>query len=269
MASAARSGTVMANGARLYYEKAGAGPTALFIAGSTGDAGNFTRAADLLADEFTVVTYDRRSNSRSPRPSGWTTTSVSEQADDAAALIRELALAPVALFAASAGALIGLDLVIRHPELVRVAVLQEPLIYPLVPPELLASRHALVQEAMKAGGPRAAVEDLLRHLNDDKVLEAIPADVLARMLGNADTILTIETAFAAWQPREDDLASLRVPVVLVIARDTLPPYRHVMTWLEARLGTKAIVVNGPHGFYYYRPQDLADVVRPIFRSAPA
>jgi hypothetical protein len=87
------------------------------------------------------------------------------------------------------------------------------------------------------------------------------------MLGNADTILTIETAFAAWQPREDDLASLRVPVVLIIARGTL--YRQVMTWLEARLGTKAIVVNGPHGFYYYRPQDLADVLRPIFRSVPA
>ena len=63
-------------------------------AGSNGDAGNFTRAADLLADEFTVVTYDLRGNSRSPRPPGWTTTSVSEQADDAAALIQALGLAP-------------------------------------------------------------------------------------------------------------------------------------------------------------------------------
>ena len=48
------------NGTVLYYEKKGNGPALLFIAGSTGDAGNFTRAADLLADEFTVVTYDRR-----------------------------------------------------------------------------------------------------------------------------------------------------------------------------------------------------------------
>ena len=89
------------NGAELYYEKQGTGPAVLLIAGSTGDAGNFTRAADLLADEFTVVTYDRRGNSRSPRPSGWTTTSVAEQADDAAGLIQLLGLSPAVVFGTS------------------------------------------------------------------------------------------------------------------------------------------------------------------------
>jgi pimeloyl-ACP methyl ester carboxylesterase len=74
---------VVTNGAKLSYERQGVGQALLFIAGSTGDAGNFTRVADLLADEFTVVTYDRRGNSRSERPAGWTKTSVSEQADDA------------------------------------------------------------------------------------------------------------------------------------------------------------------------------------------
>jgi pimeloyl-ACP methyl ester carboxylesterase len=69
---------VVANTVRLYYEMCGVGPAVLFIAGSTGDAGNFTRTADLLADEFTVVTYDRRGNSRSERPAGWTTTSMPE-----------------------------------------------------------------------------------------------------------------------------------------------------------------------------------------------
>jgi hypothetical protein len=51
------------NGATLYYERQGIGAAVLFIAGSTGDAGNFTRTAELLADEFTVVTYDRRPRS--------------------------------------------------------------------------------------------------------------------------------------------------------------------------------------------------------------
>lgn len=48
---------VVTNGAKLYYEKQGVGPALLFVSGSTGDAGNFTQVADLLADEFTVVTY--------------------------------------------------------------------------------------------------------------------------------------------------------------------------------------------------------------------
>ena len=59
--------------------------------GATGDGGHFDTLADLLADEFTLITYDRRGNGRSPAPAGWTTTSAEEQADDAAALVNSLA----------------------------------------------------------------------------------------------------------------------------------------------------------------------------------
>jgi pimeloyl-ACP methyl ester carboxylesterase len=56
------------NGAELYYEVRGSGPPVLLIMGFTGDGGNFETLAELLADEFTVVTYDRRGNGRSPPP---------------------------------------------------------------------------------------------------------------------------------------------------------------------------------------------------------
>ena len=70
----------------------------------TGDGGNFKTLAGLLADEFTVICYDRRGNGRSPRPAGWATTSPEEQADDAAALLTALGLAPAAVYGSSAGA---------------------------------------------------------------------------------------------------------------------------------------------------------------------
>ena len=259
---------VVTNGATLYYERCGTGPAVLFIAGSTGDAGNFTRAADVLSDEFTVVTYDRRGNSRSPRPVGWKSTSVGEQADDAAALIQALGLAPAMIFGASAGALIALDLMIRYPHLLRAGILQEPSIFSALPDpsSALAPRRALVEEAMRTKGARGAVEALLCYLNDDSVLTAIPPDVLERMLGNAETILGIESpGFAGWKPRPEDLAGLRVPVVLMITRDTLPVYRQVMEWLARQLKVEPITVAGRHGFYYYRPQDLVDALRPILR----
>jgi pimeloyl-ACP methyl ester carboxylesterase len=256
------------NGTTLYYEKEGAGTAVLFVAGSTGDAGNFTRAADLLADEFTVVTYDRRGNSRSPRPSGWATTSVSEQADDAAALIEALGLSPAAVFGASAGGPIALDLMIRHPRLVRAGILQEPAIFSVLPDPAaaLAPRRALIEEALPTKGPRGAISALMRFLNDDGVFAAIPPDILERMLGNADTILNVEgPGFAGWRPKIEDLKTLHVPVTLLIAADTLPVYKQVTRWLAEQLQIDPVTVPGRHAFYYYRPQDLADVLRPILR----
>ena len=52
-------------GATLYYEMRGSGPTLLLIAGGNGDAGSFESVAGVLANEYTVVTYDPRGNSRS------------------------------------------------------------------------------------------------------------------------------------------------------------------------------------------------------------
>ena len=96
----------------------------LFISGATGDAGHWTDVANILADESTVVTYDRRANSRSPRPPGWDSTTIDEQADDAVALLTGLQLAPAVVFGTSAGILANLSL--RHPELLSGAVFHEP-----------------------------------------------------------------------------------------------------------------------------------------------
>ena len=71
--------------------------------GATGDGGHLDALADALADEFTVVSYDRRGNGRSPAPDGWETTSPEEQADDAAALLDALRTGPAAVFGTSSG----------------------------------------------------------------------------------------------------------------------------------------------------------------------
>src|SRR3954453_1077043 len=100
--------TVTVNGTELYHEVRGTGPPILLIMGATGDGGHFDTLAGLLADEFTVITYDRRGNGRSPVPAGWLTTSPEEQAEDAAALLVALALGPAAVFGTSGGGNIAL-----------------------------------------------------------------------------------------------------------------------------------------------------------------
>ena len=123
---------VTVNGVELYYEIRGAGPPLLLIMGATGDGGHFDELADLLADEFTVITYDRRGNGRSPVPAGWRTTSAEEQADDAAALLDALEIGPAAVFGTSSGGTFALCLLVRHAENVRGAILHEPGLYSLV-----------------------------------------------------------------------------------------------------------------------------------------
>jgi pimeloyl-ACP methyl ester carboxylesterase len=72
-----------------------------------------------VAQELTVVTYDRRGFSRSPRPDGWAASSVAEQADDDAGLLWALDLTPAVVVGHSAGGSIAYSLVVRHPEVVR------------------------------------------------------------------------------------------------------------------------------------------------------
>jgi pimeloyl-ACP methyl ester carboxylesterase len=175
------------------------------------------------------------------------------------------------VFGASAGGLIALDLMIRHPQFVRAGIVQEPSIFSLLPDPMvaLAPRRALIAEALQTEGPRAAIEALMRYLNDDALFAAIPSEILERMLGNADTILTIESpAFASWQLNTEDLTNLPVPITLMFADETLSVYKEVTHELAKQLKAELVVVPGRHAFYCYRPQDLADALRRIVKSLP-
>jgi pimeloyl-ACP methyl ester carboxylesterase len=49
---------VLNEGAEIYCECRGNGPILLLIHGAMGDAGYYSSAAAILADKFTVVSYD-------------------------------------------------------------------------------------------------------------------------------------------------------------------------------------------------------------------
>jgi pimeloyl-ACP methyl ester carboxylesterase len=150
----------------------GSGP-ALLITGGTGDASEWAHLAPTLAEECTVVTYDRRGISRSPRPAGWTATSMAEAADDLAALLCALDLTPAMVVGHSGGASIACSLVVRHPELVRHAVLYEPPLLAMVPDgeALVTGLRAAAEQAMAEGGPRRAMEAFIQGNAGDEVAD--------------------------------------------------------------------------------------------------
>jgi pimeloyl-ACP methyl ester carboxylesterase len=257
------------NGANLYYELRGSGSPVLFIAGATGDAGHFERVAELLSDEFTVVTFDRRGNSRSPRPEDWQSTSTQEQSDDVAGLIEALGIAPATVFGNSSGAIIGLDLLIRHPQLVRGATLHEPPMtsYMSNPEEVLATLQQVIEGGMQRGGPRGGVEAFLRFAAGDKAFESLEPQLRERLLGNGETLFGIEMGvMEPYEPEQATLAAVEVPVRAMVGTESAPFFAEVAQWLADSFNVKLERLPGGHASYFDRPEEVARTLRPLLRE---
>jgi pimeloyl-ACP methyl ester carboxylesterase len=112
------------NGVDLYYELVGHGDTVVTVHGNWVDHTSWQLVVPGLADQFQVLTYDRRGHSRSERPVGPGARRIDE--DDLAALIEARDLAPAHLVGTSYGGSIALGLAARRSELVRSVVAHEP-----------------------------------------------------------------------------------------------------------------------------------------------
>ena len=266
---------VQANGTVLYAETHGQGPAVLLIAGAGGDAAELAGVAATLADAFCVTTYDRRGNSRSPCPTGWTQTSLAEQADDAAALLAALDQVPAMVVGTSAGGSIALELALRHPQAVQTAVVHEPPILAGTtnPHAVTADLEALVGQGMAAGGPPAAMESFLRWAAGDATFEAVdPAD-RDRWLGNGEVFFGVELApTMAYAPSVEAVADAQVPIVAAAShqsRDPASPHHFLYqaaAWLAHQVGVDLVEVPGGHMAYLTDPAAVAEGLRPLLRD---
>jgi pimeloyl-ACP methyl ester carboxylesterase len=119
--------------AQLYTETRGAGPLLLFVVGGNGDPAVFSGVADRLAGHFSVVTYARRGFVGSPVDGPVDDANrIATDVEDAVALIARHGGGPARVFGTSSGAIVALDLVARHPELVSTVVVHEPPILELL-----------------------------------------------------------------------------------------------------------------------------------------
>ncbi|WP_296951326.1 3-oxoadipate enol-lactonase [uncultured Massilia sp.] len=101
--------------------------------------------ANRLAQDHRVIAYDHRGHGSSDAPPGPYT--MAELADDAARLLRELDTGPVVWIGLSMGGMVGQELALRHPALVRALVLANTTSgYPAAAREGWEQRVAIVRE---------------------------------------------------------------------------------------------------------------------------
>ena len=251
--------------ADLHHELLGAGPPVLFISGATGDAGQFTRVAESLADEFTTVTYDRRGCSRSAALPDGESMSIAAQAGDAAALIEELGLSPAIVFGTSAGGNIVLELITLRPDVVRGAIVHEPALIAHAPdPEAEAAElQPLVELAQE--DPRGAIEAFWRTVTSDATFEGLDPELRERMLRNGAHFFAHELEpIATYMPNSERLRAASVRVQPLASRDGIMEYG--VRWLREQLHVEVALVSGHHAPYLQQPKTFAEELRPIMLS---
>jgi 3-oxoadipate enol-lactonase len=196
-------------GVALAYEIDGAGTGVLLIHDIASD-----RHALPVVEGFRCVRYDRRGYGESGAPEPYVGTTVMEQAEDAAALLGSLGIEGAVVVGVGFGALIALDLALRHGRLVSAVVAADPPLYAFVPEanEELAEQRRVLQDSMATGGPDAAVEAWLAGRVD--------AAALARAKASHQGFFADYAGLASWPVTRGELRSLAVPVTLVTSGST-------------------------------------------------
>ena len=111
-----------ADGTTIAYDRAGAGPAIVFIAGAFNDRATLAPLAAELAGDFTVVTYDRRARGDSGNTKPW---SIEREAEDLDALIAEVGGSAFA-FGFSSGAILAMHAAARGSAIGRLVAYEPP-----------------------------------------------------------------------------------------------------------------------------------------------
>src|SRR5215204_3172110 len=174
------SSTVEGAGVQLAYEERGEGPGVVLVHGMASSAADLLHLAEPLEADARVVAYDRRGYGGSGAPEPYERTTVNEQAEDLATLVRALGLAPAVALGVDLGALAVIDVLCRHRGLVIAAVLVDPPLYAFVPDatEALAAERLALETALRDAGPASAVEGYLSG-------HSAPSDRIARARGSS------------------------------------------------------------------------------------
>jgi clorobiocin/coumermycin A biosynthesis protein CloN7/CouN7 len=253
-------------GARLYYEVQGSGP-ALMLVGHPMGASGFAPIAPLLADAYTVVTYDPRGFARSTIDDSDQDAEPDLLADDVRRVLEAVGKLPAQVFGNSGGAVTGLALVARHPGHVDTLIAHEPPLALVLP------------EAEEASAGMHKIYDTYRDSDISTAWERFSAfaGMNIRPQGgetdrqplSAEAVVTSKRFFGhgllpigLYQP---DLSVLQTsPARVIVAAGTTSKgefAQRAAVALAERLGTPLIDFPGGHAGFVSDSKDFAAVLR--------
>ncbi|MFF8262607.1 alpha/beta fold hydrolase [Streptomyces virginiae] len=257
-----------ADGTVIAYEQQGSGPAVVLVGGAFMTRGDSAELAGLLAERFTVITYDRRGRGDSGDAP---TYDVQREVEDLDALIGH-AGGKAMVFGMSSGAVLALEATARGSAVTRLALYEPPFITdasrPPLPADYVAHLKALVARGAygdavayfmtaAVGMPPEAVAGM-RQAPFWAAMEAtartLPYD--GQVMG--DTMSGRPLSAERWQ-------SVTIPV-LVASGDAGAP--HMLTGAQelARLAGNFILHTFPGQEHTIAPELLAPVLTDFFTA---
>jgi pimeloyl-ACP methyl ester carboxylesterase len=260
------------NGTTLYSEVRGLGPSVLLVHAGGEDAEQWRPVAERLTG-FTVVTYDRRGTLRSGRHE-WPGAGSAQHADDAAGLLRTLGLDKVLVFGASSGGNPALQLALRHPELIRRALVYEPGYFRVVPggEDLQLPVNKAVAEHLAAhpgdfAGAYAAFLGATRPPPDSGPPAVSSPDPVQdwyaeREEANAEAFVVDDVPILSRElVDEEELATAPVDVRFSFGTASVPIFRQIATHLAAVRTASPDAIAGAAHLMTYAPEAAAAYIR--------
>jgi pimeloyl-ACP methyl ester carboxylesterase len=261
-------------GASLHYKVRGSGPLLLLLQGGDGDADASDALAGHLASDYTVLSYDRRGLSRSPVSDPAAAIDITTHSEDASRLLTAVVTSdPALVFGASLGAVLGLDLISRHPGQVRLLVAHEPPATGLLPePERSQATRDQeeVEELYRREGTAAAMRKFVAvagiRFDDREPDVSIPRPGPER-IANLEFFLTHDAP--AVRRYRLDLAALHdaaAHIVPAAGADTQSFPRRCAQALAGELGRPLAEFPGGHSGFMLRPGAFAARLHEILAS---
>ena len=264
---------VAVNAAELRYIEQGSGIPIVFVHGSLTDFRTWAFQMESFRKCYHAIAISRRYHYPNDFvDAGWDYSAINH-AEDLAAFIEMLGIAPAHIVGHSYGAFACAILATQHPELVRSLVLCEPPIISLLDAvpggksmiaNFMDEIWKPVEKAFRKGGSKEGVKIFIDGIQGAGTFDKLPATAVDRIMDNAPAMKAQAMATDQYPVFTcKDVQRIEKPVLLVAGEGSHKMLHVILNELERCLQNSKIVMipNASHNMYAANPHAFNEVVR--------
>ncbi len=275
---------LIGDGVELHYIERGEGEPVVFVHGLTGDYSVWTSHLEAFAREgYRAIAYSRRYNHPNEnrlRPNH----SIAVEAEDLAAVIRELDLEKAHVVCHSRGAYTALYLALEQPKLVRTLTLAEPPIVSwladLPGDQAQTGRSQLrklitqgvnpARAAFEAGDDELALRTMLDCISGDGAFDRIPDHARARCRRNIKELRALVTSRNHPAVDRNRVRRLAVPTLILSGSESVATARLTDPELERlipeRSRRRVVLEGATHIMWVEQPEQSRRAVLALMKD---